>query len=89
MDEDGGIAKHSGNKAGAKYGTGYCDTQCPHDIKFIDGEVSEAINEAITHCIREIPMLTDIRPTAKAGTPVTTMPTQELASTVLAATRWT
>lgn len=40
MDEDGGIAKYSGNKSGAKYGTGYCDTQCPHDIKFIGGEVS-------------------------------------------------
>lgn len=39
MDADGGMAKYSGNKAGAKYGTGYCDTQCPHDIKFINGEV--------------------------------------------------
>ena len=39
MDADGGISKFTGNKAGAKYGTGYCDTQCPHDIKFIDGEV--------------------------------------------------
>lgn len=27
----------STNKAGAKYGTGYCDAQCPHDIKWIDG----------------------------------------------------
>ncbi|KAF2652546.1 glycoside hydrolase family 7 protein [Lophiostoma macrostomum CBS 122681] len=40
MDEDGGMAKYSTNKAGAKYGTGYCDTQCPHDIKFIDGEAN-------------------------------------------------
>ncbi|OCL10685.1 carbohydrate-binding module family 1 protein [Glonium stellatum] len=40
MDEDGGIAKYSTNKAGAKYGTGYCDTQCPHDIKFINGEAN-------------------------------------------------
>ena len=40
MDQDGGTARFSGNKAGAKYGTGYCDTQCPHDIKFINGEVS-------------------------------------------------
>ncbi|KAK7184786.1 hypothetical protein DPSP01_002242 [Paraphaeosphaeria sporulosa] len=40
MDEDGGIAKYSTNKAGAKYGTGYCDTQCPHDIKFIAGEAN-------------------------------------------------
>ena len=39
MDADGGTSRFSGNKAGAKYGTGYCDTQCPHDIKFINGEV--------------------------------------------------
>ncbi|KAF8650608.1 hypothetical protein AX16_005162, partial [Volvariella volvacea WC 439] len=38
MDADGGMAKNSGNKAGAKYGTGYCDSQCPRDIKFINGE---------------------------------------------------
>ena len=39
MDADGGTSRFTGNKAGAKYGTGYCDTQCPHDIKFINGEV--------------------------------------------------
>lgn len=38
MEADGGQGKYSGNKAGAKYGTGYCDAQCPHDIKFINGE---------------------------------------------------
>ncbi|KIM22435.1 carbohydrate-binding module family 1 protein [Serendipita vermifera MAFF 305830] len=38
MDADGGLSKYSTNKAGAKYGTGYCDAQCPHDIKFINGE---------------------------------------------------
>lgn len=37
MDEDGGLARFSTNKAGAKYGTGYCDSQCPRDIKFING----------------------------------------------------
>ncbi|KAJ5297303.1 hypothetical protein PENANT_c005G02315 [Penicillium antarcticum] len=37
MDADGGMAKHPANKAGAKYGTGYCDSQCPRDLKFIDG----------------------------------------------------
>lgn len=39
MDEDGGMSRFEGNKAGAKYGTGYCDSQCPQDIKFINGEV--------------------------------------------------
>ncbi|KAF2671572.1 1,4-beta-D-glucan cellobiohydrolase-like protein [Microthyrium microscopicum] len=37
MDADGGQAKYSSNKAGAKYGTGYCDAQCPRDLKFING----------------------------------------------------
>jgi cellulose 1,4-beta-cellobiosidase len=40
MEADGGLSKYPSNKAGAKYGTGYCDAQCPHDIKFINGEVS-------------------------------------------------
>jgi len=39
MPEDGGVAtaKDGLNKAGAKYGTGYCDAQCANDIKFIGG----------------------------------------------------
>ncbi|MCJ1441947.1 MAG: hypothetical protein MMC23_002439 [Stictis urceolatum] len=37
MDQDGGLAKYPTNKAGAKYGTGYCDAQCPQDLKFING----------------------------------------------------
>ncbi|OBZ75906.1 Exoglucanase 1 [Grifola frondosa] len=40
MDADGGMAKYANNKAGAKYGTGYCDSQCPQDIKFINGEAN-------------------------------------------------
>jgi len=38
MDADGGLARYPGNEAGARYGTGYCDAQCPHDAKFINGE---------------------------------------------------
>lgn len=41
MDKDGGMAKYSTNKAGAKYGTGYCDSQCPRDLKFINGQVCD------------------------------------------------
>ncbi|TCD68295.1 hypothetical protein EIP91_011154 [Steccherinum ochraceum] len=37
MDADGGMARFPTNKAGAKYGTGYCDSQCPRDLKFING----------------------------------------------------
>jgi len=40
MDADGGLSKYPGNKAGAKYGTGYCDAQCPRDMKFINGEAN-------------------------------------------------
>ncbi|KAL8276576.1 hypothetical protein RQP46_010999 [Phenoliferia psychrophenolica] len=40
MDADGGLSEYSTNKAGAKYGTGYCDAQCPHDIKFINGQAN-------------------------------------------------
>ncbi|CAK4654122.1 unnamed protein product, partial [Aphanomyces euteiches] len=40
MDQDGGKSKYPMNKAGAAYGTGYCDAQCPHDIKFINGEAN-------------------------------------------------
>lgn len=40
MDKDGGKGKYSTNKAGAKYGTGYCDAQCPRDLKFIAGQAN-------------------------------------------------
>ncbi|KAJ7681851.1 cellulase [Mycena polygramma] len=41
MPADGGMS--ATNKAGAKYGTGYCDSQCPHDMKFIGG-VANIVN---------------------------------------------
>jgi cellulose 1,4-beta-cellobiosidase len=41
MDADGGVARgNGGNQAGAAYGTGYCDAQCPHDMKFINGKAN-------------------------------------------------
>merc|ERR1712241_1301937 len=36
MDESGGKGRGN-NNAGAKFGTGYCDAQCPHDMKYISG----------------------------------------------------
>mmetsp|Transcript_15610 Transcript_15610/g.18001 ORF Transcript_15610/g.18001 Transcript_15610/m.18001 type:complete len:634 (+) Transcript_15610:1313-3214(+) len=39
MEANGGKSIGN-NNAGAKYGTGYCDAQCPHDMKFIDGEAN-------------------------------------------------
>lgn len=38
MPADGGLS--ATNKAGTKYGTGYCDAQCPKDIKFINGKAN-------------------------------------------------
>merc|ERR1740121_1054567 len=38
MDVHGGKGVGS-NKAGAKFGTGYCDAQCPH-ARYVDGEVN-------------------------------------------------
>ncbi|KAH6707563.1 putative 1,4-beta-D-glucan cellobiohydrolase B [Leptodontidium sp. 2 PMI_412] len=37
MAKDGGTSLYPNNKAGAKYGVGYCDAQCPRDLKFING----------------------------------------------------
>lgn len=39
MAADGGLGLGN-NNAGANYGTGYCDAQCPHDVKFISGEAN-------------------------------------------------
>merc|ERR1719471_2468355 len=39
MEADGGRGLGN-NTAGARYGTGYCDAQCPHDLKFISGEAN-------------------------------------------------
>ena len=48
MDLDGGTGRFPNNKAGAKYGTGYCDSQCPRDLKFISGEVSFVLTCLVT-----------------------------------------
>ena len=39
MNETGGQGTGH-NQAGAEYGLGYCSAQCPHDVKFIDGEAN-------------------------------------------------
>ncbi|KAL7628427.1 Exoglucanase 1 [Parahypoxylon ruwenzoriense] len=40
MEEDGGTSSYPNNKAGAKYGTGYCDAQCARDLKFVGGKAN-------------------------------------------------
>merc|ERR1719195_2378215 len=40
LQPDGGMSEYSTNECGAKFGTGYCDAQCPHDMKWISGEAN-------------------------------------------------
>ncbi|KAG8946285.1 hypothetical protein FRC04_011915 [Tulasnella sp. 424] len=40
MAADGGMSTDSGNTAGAQYGVGYCDAQCPRDLKWIKGQAN-------------------------------------------------
>ena len=39
MDADGGMERYPTQKAGAKYGTGYCDASCPRSLRYVGGEV--------------------------------------------------
>ncbi|KAG7395035.1 hypothetical protein PHYBOEH_004362 [Phytophthora boehmeriae] len=52
MDPDGGISRFPTNAAGAAYGTGYCDAQCQHDLRFINGEGN--FNNAYGSCCTEM-----------------------------------
>ncbi|WYZ44021.1 hypothetical protein EsH8_VII_000457 [Colletotrichum jinshuiense] len=40
MDPDGGLERSPLNKAGAKYGTGYCDASCIQSNRFVDGKAN-------------------------------------------------
>ncbi|KAK4442321.1 Exoglucanase 1 [Podospora aff. communis PSN243] len=40
MDPDGGMGKYPTNKAGARYGTGYCDAACGRDQLFVAGKAN-------------------------------------------------
>ena len=44
--QDGGL-HYPGNSAGPAYGTGYCDAQCPHDIKWINGEANMEVRRRV------------------------------------------
>lgn len=39
MDADGGMSRHPTNKAGAEYGTGYCDASCSRSGRYVAGKV--------------------------------------------------
>jgi hypothetical protein len=85
MTADGGMSKYANNKAGAKYGTGYCDAQCPKDIKFINGEVSLL---AWISLVSYSHFLSG-RPTCSTGLARPATPTLARVATAPAATRWT
>lgn len=53
MDADGGLSKYPTNKAGAQYGTGYCDSQCPRDLKFINGMVCTILVPDLRSCMSD------------------------------------
>ena len=87
MDADGGVARFPANKAGAKYGTGYCDAQCSQYNKFIDGTVLFAPISYISHAN---PL---DRPIVMAGLSLkeptnTTTPTLGSDTTAPAALKW-
>ena len=39
--------KTPGNQVGAAFGTGYCDAQCPHDVKYINGEPNSQVEMTV------------------------------------------
>jgi hypothetical protein len=87
MDADGGMSKYSTNKAGAKYGTGYCDSQCPHDLKFINGEVGFLFFPGYILVLYSL-LIPCHRLTARAGPHPPTTRTLVPVNTDLAVTKW-
>merc|ERR1711920_1220832 len=67
MDADGGKGLNN-NEAGAKFGTGYCDAQCPHDIKWFGGTAN--VDGAMGFCCTEL----DIWEANREATAFTTHP---------------
>jgi len=55
MEADGGMESSGGvNKAGAKFGTGYCDAQCPGDVKFVAGQGNINATDPMRVCCAEM-----------------------------------
>ena len=52
MEQDGGTVKYPTNKAGAKYGTGYCDAQCAQ-VPFIAGQATSSTWGNVGACCAE------------------------------------
>ena len=89
MEEDGGTKSYSSNKAGAKYGTGYCDAQCARDLKFVGGKVSRTQGRTVILGILHVfdYGLTNCRPMSRGGNPRPMTPTPASVLMVPAALR--
>ena len=83
MDADGGLAKYPTNKAGAPYGTGYCDAQCPRDLKFIAGKVNRQL---FVFCRSQADL--PYRQMSRDGPQQVETPTLELETAARAVLRW-
>lgn len=57
MEADGGMVSYPSNGAGAKYGTGYCDGQCIHYLKYSIGEVNLQDSSVFGICCTEMDIL--------------------------------
>lgn len=88
MATDGGMSAYPNNKAGAKYGTGYCDSQCPHDVKFINGEVCFHITYMYRVAVYAY-YYRNARLTYSAGLAMPATRTEDPVNMVLAVPRWT
>lgn len=87
MDADGSKAKYT-NKAGAKYGTGYCDAQCPmipssSTARYVSSLFLQYCT--LAHTIPPYPH----RPICSTRNRPPTTSTPEPADTKLTAMRWT
>ena len=49
MEADGGLGRE-GNRAGARYGTGYCDAGCRKNMRFVGGEVCLVLFFSVSLC---------------------------------------
>ena len=86
MAADGGVSQYPGNKAGAQYGVGYCDSQCPRDLKWINGQVSS--NDTRTLPQKHLLTAMSRRAIVTVGWLTPTPPIQVLATTVHAVRNW-
>lgn len=77
------MSKQTNNKAGAKYGVGYCDAQCARDLKFVGGKVRPRTPP--NYSINVHSLTTRSRPTLRAGLRPQMMPMQASGHTAVVA----